>query len=47
MTSCHLCNIVLMLGRDLKWDPAGEKFVDDAEADSYMSRKRRADFPLA
>jgi myo-inositol 2-dehydrogenase/D-chiro-inositol 1-dehydrogenase len=46
MTSCHLCNIVLMLGRDLKWDPAAEKFVDDAEADTFMSRKRRAEFPL-
>ena len=32
MTSCHLCNIALMLGRELKWDPKTEQFVDDEQA---------------
>ncbi len=44
MTSCHLCNIALMLGRELRWDPKGEQFVDDAEADKLMSRKSREGF---
>ncbi len=41
MTSCHLCNIALMLGRELKWDPKSESFVDDEQANALMSRKSR------
>ena len=41
MTSCHLCNIALMLGRELRWDPKAERFVDDPQADALMSRKSR------
>ena len=41
MTSCHLCNIALMLGRELKWDPKNETFVGDDQAVALMSRKSR------
>ncbi|TWU04835.1 Gfo/Idh/MocA family oxidoreductase [Stieleria varia] len=41
MTSCHLCNIALMLGRELKWDPKSEQFIDDEQANALMSRKSR------
>lgn len=41
MTTAHLCNIALMLGRDLKWDPKAEKFEDDKQATQLMSRPRR------
>ncbi len=41
MTSCHLCNIALMLGRELRWDPKAERFVGDPQADALMSRKSR------
>ncbi len=41
MTSCHLCNIALMLGRDLKWDPKAQNFVGDDKATALMSRKSR------
>ncbi|QDT04631.1 Inositol 2-dehydrogenase [Rubripirellula lacrimiformis] len=41
MTSCHMCNIVLMLGRDLQWDPKTEQFVDDEQANALLSRKSR------
>ena len=44
MTSCHLCNIALMLGRELRWDPKGEQFVDDQQANALMSRKSREGF---
>lgn len=41
MTSCHLCNIALMLGRDLKWDPVAENFGSDDQANALMTRKSR------
>ena len=41
MTSCHLCNIALMLGRELKWDPKKEEFEGDEQATKLMSRPRR------
>ncbi|MDH3718618.1 MAG: Gfo/Idh/MocA family oxidoreductase [Planctomycetota bacterium] len=44
MTSCHLCNINLMLGRDLNWDPQKEQFVGDEQATALMSRKPRAGY---
>jgi myo-inositol 2-dehydrogenase/D-chiro-inositol 1-dehydrogenase len=40
MTTCHLCNIALMLGRDLNWDPKKERFLDDEQATQLMSRPR-------
>ena len=44
MTSCHLCNISLMLGRELKWDPAKETFGGDKEAAGFISRERRKEY---
>ena len=41
MTSCHLCNIALMLGRELNWDPKTEQFIDDPQANALMTRKSR------
>jgi predicted dehydrogenase len=46
MTSCHLCNIALMLGRDLQWDPDREQFVGDEQATALMSRARRKPYSL-
>jgi hypothetical protein len=41
MTICEAMNISLRLGRKLKWDPAKEKFDDDA-ANGMLERERRA-----
>ncbi|QEG33324.1 Gfo/Idh/MocA family protein [Bythopirellula goksoeyrii] len=46
MTSCHLCNIGLMLGRELKWNPDEEHFVDDPAADALISRTSRPGFSM-
>lgn len=38
---CHLGNISMRLGRALKWDPAGEQFIEDAAADQLLVREMR------
>ena len=43
---CHLLNIARELGRKLHWDPKQEQFVDDAEANTHLSRPRRKGFEL-
>jgi predicted dehydrogenase len=43
---CHLLNITRELGRKLRWDPEKEQFLDDAEANTYVSRPRRKGYEL-
>ncbi|MCC7155706.1 MAG: Gfo/Idh/MocA family oxidoreductase [Bryobacterales bacterium] len=43
---CHLVNMARDLGRPLRWDPAAEKFLNDAEADKLLSRPRRKGYEL-
>jgi predicted dehydrogenase len=38
MTTNHAVNLCLHLGRDLRWDPTGEQFIDDAEANARRAR---------
>lgn len=45
-TVCHLGNIVRWVGRKLRWDPVAERFPDDAEANAYLDRVRRAPWVL-
>jgi predicted dehydrogenase len=40
-TVCHLLNIARLVGRNLKWDPDAERFVDDAEANAMLTRPVR------
>ncbi len=46
ISMCHLANITRLAGRRLQWDPVKELFVDDAEANRYVSRPRRAGYEL-
>jgi predicted dehydrogenase len=47
ITICHLGNIAMRLGRKkLKWDPAKEQILDDAEASKMLSRPYRAPWKL-
>lgn len=41
ITIAHLGNIAMQLGRDLRWDPSAEAFVDDDEANRMRSRPMR------
>jgi predicted dehydrogenase len=47
ITICHLGNIAMRLGREkLKWDPAKEQIVGDAEAGKMLSRSYRGSWKL-
>ena len=47
MTTCHLANISLMLGREVKWNPDKECFDNDPAATALMSRESRPGFTMA
>ena len=42
ITIGHLGNIAMRLGRDLKWNPDTERFVDDQQAERMASRAMRS-----
>lgn len=44
VSTCHLGNIAMRLGRPLKWDPEREEFIDDKEANSWLKREQRKGF---
>ena len=44
MTTCHLANIAIRLGRKLKWDPKTEQIVGDEKANAWQARDQRAGF---
>jgi hypothetical protein len=41
---CHMANISYRTGRKLHFDSKAERFVNDAEADSLVTRKYREPF---
>ena len=41
MSTVHAANICMWLKRDLKFDPVKEEFVDDAEANRFLTRAQR------
>ncbi len=48
ITTCHLGNIALRLGRKITWDPQQEAIVGDAEAarSIYVQREQRSSYRL-
>ncbi len=47
LTTCHLANIALRLGRQkLTWDPAKEEITGDSEANALLSRPQRAPYEI-
>ncbi len=47
LTTCHLANIAMRLGRNLKWDPKTEQIVGDDAANAWQSREQRKGFEIA
>jgi myo-inositol 2-dehydrogenase/D-chiro-inositol 1-dehydrogenase len=45
-TVCHIANIAVRLGRKLRWDPAAERFVGDADANAMLARQSRKGFEV-
>jgi predicted dehydrogenase len=41
-SACLVAHTAMRLNRTVKWDPASERFVNDPEAQSTVSRKQRA-----
>lgn len=46
MTTCHLANIAIRLGRSLKWDPVSESIIGDSEAASFVAREQRKGYKI-
>ncbi len=46
VSACHIANISMRLGRKLRWDPAAERFVGDAEADGWLRREQRKGYEI-
>jgi predicted dehydrogenase len=46
MTTCHLANIAIRLGRKLEWDPEKEQIVGDKEAQSFLAREQRKGYEI-
>jgi predicted dehydrogenase len=46
VSTCHLANISMRLGRKLRWDPEQEQFVGDAEANRWLRREQRKPYQI-
>jgi len=46
LTTCHLANIAMRLGRTIKWDAKSEQIVGDAEARKWQSREQRKGYEI-
>jgi len=43
---CHVANIAMLVGRRLKFDAKHERFIDDAEANTYLTKQYRKGYEL-
>lgn len=43
---CHLSNIAMRLGRELKWDPVKREIIGDAQANAFLARENRKGFEI-
>ena len=47
LTTCHLANICLRIGRPLKWNPETEQIEGDSEANGWLKREQRKGYGIA
>jgi hypothetical protein len=46
LTTCHLANIAMRLGRTLNWNPDKEEITGDEEANAWQSREQRKGYEV-
>ncbi|MCE9544826.1 MAG: Gfo/Idh/MocA family oxidoreductase [Planctomycetia bacterium] len=46
ISTCHLANICIRLGRPIKWDPAAEQIIGDEEASTFLKRPQRKGYEI-
>lgn len=46
MSTCHLANIAIRLGRPIKWDPEKEQIVGDEAANAWLRREQRKGYEI-
>ena len=46
LTTCHLGNIAMRLGRNLDWNPVNEQIIGDEEASSFLAREYRKGYEI-
>ncbi len=46
MTTCHLANIAIRLGRKINWDSQKQTIVGDADAAKWMGREQRKGYEI-
>jgi predicted dehydrogenase len=46
MTTCHLANISIRLGKKLNWDAEKEEITGDAEANKWLQREQRKGYEI-
>ncbi len=47
MTTCHLANICIRLGRKITWDPAKEQITGDEDASQWVRREQRKGYEIS
>ena len=46
MTTCHLANIAIRLGRKLEWNPETEQIMNDPDAQKWQAREQRQGYEI-
>ncbi|MEY2724331.1 MAG: hypothetical protein RLZZ458_198, partial [Planctomycetota bacterium] len=46
ISTCHLANIAIKLGRILHWDPQSEQFPNDPDANQLLVRQQRTGYEI-
>jgi len=46
MTTCHLANIAIRLGKKIEWDPVTQQIINDKDAAKWVTREQRKGYEI-